>query len=233
MGTSLEPAAPTGILRAGTDLVLPTVCGGCGRPSVRWCADCAAVLADVPIALSPRVRVGTAAWALGPYRDIRRTALLALKEHGRRDLIEPFGHALAAGINTLGRWGELPAGPGADDATLTLVPAPTRRSAARRRGGDPVTGMARVATAALGGRAVRTRPVLVTVAGTRDSAGLDARARARNLAGSIRVRGTAPVGGTVIVVDDVLTTGVTAAESVKVLGAHGVTVHAVLVVAAA
>jgi predicted amidophosphoribosyltransferase len=38
---------------------------------------------------------------------------------------------------------------------------------------------------------------------------------------------------TALLVDDVMTTGATAAESVRVLANRGVTVHAVLVIAAA
>ncbi|HEU0190414.1 MAG TPA: ComF family protein, partial [Mycobacterium sp.] len=40
------------------DLVLPLECGGCGAPSTRWCALCAAELAvrsDEPHLASPRV----------------------------------------------------------------------------------------------------------------------------------------------------------------------------------
>lgn len=221
-------ARVTQILRSGSDLVLPVVCGGCGTPGPAWCAGCAAVLADDPIALSPRVAITAPVWALGRYRDPHRAALVAMKEHGRRDLTAPLGRALARAVVTLARWGELPDGP-----TLTLIPAPTRRSSARRRGGDPVTAMARTAVTALGPRAA-TAPVLITAARTRDSAGLDARHRARNLAGAVRFRGRSPgSAGPTILLDDVLTTGATAAESIRVLAAHGVRVDAVLVVAGA
>ncbi len=220
------------IVRAGSDLVVPTTCGGCAEPGVGWCDACASCLADDPVRHRPRVGVGVGVWALGPYRGPRRAALIAVKEHGRRDLNAPLGRALAGIIATLARWGELPP---AD--TLTLIPAPTRRSSARRRGGDPVTAMARVAANRLGPR-VSVAPVLVTAGWARDSAGLDARRRVRNLTGAIAVRGGAgrlrrDVSGTVVLVDDIVTTGATAAESVRVLARHGVGVGAVIVVAAA
>ena len=64
---------------------------------------------------------------------------------------------------------------------------------------------------------------------TRDSVGLSSAARQRNVAG--RVRLTAPVAGPVIMVDDVVTTGATATESVRVLQTGGAVVLAVLTLA--
>ncbi|MFW0792236.1 ComF family protein [Gordonia sp. CPCC 205515] len=223
----------TEVFRSGSDLVVPIVCGGCERPGVSWCADCAAALADDPIATTPRVEVGVPVWALGHYRGPHRDALIAMKEHGRLDLTAPLGRALARGVATLARWGELP-----DAPTLVLVPAPTRASSARRRGGDPVTAMATTAVRVLGTHS-HVAPLLVTSAWTRDSAGLDARRRAQNLSGAIRVRERGAHArerarrSCVILVDDVVTTGATAAQSVRVLAGIGVEVDAALVVAAA
>ncbi|MEO9329846.1 ComF family protein [Gordonia aurantiaca] len=218
------------VSRAGADLVFPLVCGGCGRPGTPWCPRCDRWLHDAPISVRPRVFPGAPVWALGRYRGVHRQAVLAVKEHDRRDLISPMGTALAHGIRVLARWGELPDVPG-----LTLIPAPTRRLSARRRGGDRVTAFAEHAAAALGPR-VCAAPILVTATTARDSAGLDARARARNLAGAIRLRGSRrplaqPI--TAVLVDDVMTTGATAAESVRVLRRAGVDVVAVVVIAAA
>jgi predicted amidophosphoribosyltransferase len=69
---------------------------------------------------------------------------------------------------------------------------------------------------------------------TKDSVGLSAGARQRNVAGRIRLRRSAvrSVGaGEIVVVDDVVTTGATAAESVRVLQTAGTRVVAVLVIA--
>jgi predicted amidophosphoribosyltransferase len=148
---------------------------------------------------------------------------VAVKEHGRADLIGPLGAALAGGLGQLLRWGVL--GP-----PLTVVPAPTRRSAARRRGGDPVTRMALTATS--GGRDARVVQALRMKALVRDSVGLSGAARQRNVAGRVRLHGS-PNGlsGDVVVVDDIVTTGATAAESVRVLQTSGARVVAVLALA--
>jgi predicted amidophosphoribosyltransferase len=66
-----------------------------------------------------------------------------------------------------------------------------------------------------------------------DQAGLDARARAVNLAGSMRCRpGAWRRPGAVVIVDDVLTTGATAREAQRALEAADVAVTGIAVVAA-
>jgi predicted amidophosphoribosyltransferase len=66
----------------------------------------------------------------------------------------------------------------------------------------------------------------------RDSVGLGTSARERNIAGRVLLRGRRP-GTEVLLVDDIVTTGATARESVRVLQAGGVRVVAVLAIAAA
>ena len=206
------------------DLVLPLQCGGCGAPSTRWCDDCAAALgvaADEPCVLTPRVYPGVPVFALGRYAGPRRQAIIALKEHGRRDLTGPLSRALALGIHRLTTWGIL-------GEEVTVVPAPTRRSAARRRGGDPVRRIAEDATAA--NSRLDVAAVLRTTAGVRDSVGLSSAARERNIAGRVRLTSAVPAGE-VLLVDDIDTTGAPAREAVRVLRAAGAAVSAVLTLA--
>jgi len=159
-----------------------------------------------------------------------RGAVLAGKERGRRDMPPRLGAALAAGVERLASIGVV-------DEPLWLVPAPTLRSAARRRGGDPVQRMARATAAELAARGWEcgVAPCLTTVRGARDSVGLDAAERRQNLAGKIIfARSGAPDPSLpVIFVDDVLTTGATCLSSATVLAAHGYPVSAVLVLASA
>ncbi|MUL67618.1 phosphoribosyltransferase [Mycobacterium sp. CBMA 234] len=205
------------------DLVLPIECGGCGAPSTRWCAACAAELVvrpDEPHVITPRQDPGVPVLALGRYAGARRQAIVGLKEHGRTDLVPPLAGAVAAALGTLIAWGVVV-------PPVTVVPAPTRSLAARRRGGDPVTKIARMATAGVEGVAVE--PVLTMRAFTRDSVGLSSAQRQRNVVGRVRQR--APVRGEAVVFDDVVTTGATAAEAVRVLQTSGTYVSAVLAIA--
>jgi predicted amidophosphoribosyltransferase len=208
------------------DLILPLQCGGCGTPSTRWCDACAMELVvkpDQPHLISPRVDPQAPVFTLGRYAGARRRAILAMKEHGRGDLVAPLAQALAVGVHRLLAWGIV-------ETPLTIVPAPTRRSVARRRGGDPVT---RLAAAALA-----RHPDVTVVAAlrmralTRDSVGLGTAERERNVAGRVLLRGRRP-RTEVVLVDDIVTTGATARESVRILSAAGVRVTAVLAIAAA
>jgi predicted amidophosphoribosyltransferase len=203
------------------DLVLPVECGGCGAPSTRWCDACAGALTvrtDEPVLVTPRLDPGVPVFSLGRYAGARREAIVAVKERGRTDLVAPLSAALHVGLTHLLAWGIV-------DGPLTLVPAPTRRSAARRRGGDPVTRMASTA----GPPGTTVWQALRMRAFTRDSVGLSASDRQHNIAGRVVLR--KPVGGDVILVDDVVTTGATADESVRVLQTAGARVTAVLTVA--
>jgi predicted amidophosphoribosyltransferase len=208
------------------DLILPRECGGCGAPSTRWCDACAVELsvpAERPHVVNPRIDPQVPVFALGRYAGARRRAILALKEHGRGDLVGPLSRALALGLHRLLMWGMV-------ETPLTIVPAPTRRSAARRRGGDPVSRLARAAVA--GHPDVTVLQALRMKALARDSVGLGTSARERNIAGRVLLRGARP-RTEVVIVDDIVTTGATARESVRTLRAAGVRVAAVLAIAAA
>ena len=205
------------------DLVLPLECGGCGAPSIRWCPACAQELAvhlDQPHLITPRVDPGVPVLSLGRYAGARREAIVAVKEHGRADLIGPLAVALRAGLERLLTWGVI-------ESPLTVVPAPTGRSSARRRGGDPVTRMARAAATDL--RDVHVTQALRLRAMVRDSVGLSGADRQRNIAGRVKI--IRPVAGEVLVVDDIVTTGATASESVRVLHVSGADVAGVLAIA--
>lgn len=218
-GLSDAAATLAGVL----DLVLPLQCGGCGVAGVGWCAACdreLTVRPDQPHLVTPRLDPGVPVLSLGRYAGARRKAVVAVKERGRADLLAPLARALHTALDHLLTWGLL-------DTPLSVVPAPTRRSAARRRGGDPVTRLAHRAIE--GHHGLTIAPVLRMKAFTRDSVGLSSAARQRNIAGRVRI--TTPVTGPVVVVDDVVTTGATAAESVRVLQTCGADVVAVLALA--
>ena len=60
------------------------------------CAAALAVSADEPHLITPRVDPGVPVFALGRYAGARRQAIVAVKEHGRTDLIAPLGRGAGA-----------------------------------------------------------------------------------------------------------------------------------------
>ncbi|MEU7782690.1 hypothetical protein [Amycolatopsis sp. NPDC049159] len=115
---------------------------------------------------------------------------------------------------------------------MALVPAPSRPSASRVRGGPHIERLANAAAEALAARGVEVAvaPALELAGSARDAVGLGRAERVANLAGRLRFReaGRPPPGYPVVVLDDVVTTGATAAACARALAAAGVTVSAVL-----
>jgi predicted amidophosphoribosyltransferase len=157
------------------------------------------------------------------------------KEHRLLALARPLGSLLAAAIATALH--DLRPAP----APVLLVPVPSRPSTVRQRGHSPTTALTRVAAAQLTARGldVVCLPVLRTRPGLADQSGLDAAGRAANLDGALRchppaLRRLARAGRPVhvVVCDDVLTTGATAAEAQRALRAVGLAPLAVVAVAA-
>lgn len=213
------------------NLVLPVRCAGCGSAGPALCACCACAF-DGPFDVRrPLTATGPPVHALAAYRDTARTIVLAFKERGRRDLAGPLGRMAAVVLPTLD--GAAPAA----DGTWWLVPAPSRSRAARLRGGSHMLRLARAVAAALAARGhpVAVAPALRLDRGVRDSAGLGAADRVANLAGRVHCHppGTPPKGTRVVLVDDVVTTGATAAACVRALGEVGVPTAAVLALTAA
>ncbi|WP_448851423.1 ComF family protein [Corynebacterium sp. 335C] len=210
------------------DLLAPGACPGCGRPGpAEPCPSCRAELSVPPERVTPRVPCSAPVWACGPYRGVRRRLVLEAKEGGSAAARRAMGAVLAAALARLVAEGALPP-PG------VLVPAPTRAAAARRRGGDPVAAACREAAARL--PSCRAATLLVTRGAAADSAGLGARDRRANLSGAVVPAGgcrPGPGEGAAVLVDDVLTTGATASESLLVLASEGLTPAGVIVFAAA
>ncbi|WP_366942335.1 ComF family protein [Amycolatopsis sp.] len=173
-------------------------------------------------------------YALAAYRGVARRLVLAYKERGRRDLAASLGGALAEAVPVL---------PGvlsvssAEDSTTWLVPVPSRRVAARVRGGPHMRRLARHCARSLAetGRPAAVAPALRLDAGVRDAVGLDRRQRVSNLAGrvSLQPAGAPPAGAAVVLLDDVVTTGATAAVCARALTDAGMVVTAVLSLTAA
>ncbi|WP_410572559.1 hypothetical protein [Amycolatopsis sp. cmx-4-61] len=115
---------------------------------------------------------------------------------------------------------------------ICLVPAPSRPAAARVRGGPHVERLAHAAASVLAARGIEVTvaPALELAGAARDAVGLGREQRIANLAGRLKFReaGRPPPGLPIVVLDDVITTGATAAACTRALTAEGFAVSAVL-----
>jgi predicted amidophosphoribosyltransferase len=229
------------LVDAGADLLLGSRCVGCDRPGRLLCRPCAAAL-DEParVAWPTPVPPGLVSpWTAADYEGAARALVLGHKEravHGLRGPLSVLlGRAVRAAVDDAG----LPR------LLVVLVPVPSLPATVRARGHDPTGTITRGAAALLrqqgyDARMLRLLRLRVRVA---DQAGLDAGARAANLAGAMCCRPRAlrrlvrrltarRTGALLVVCDDVLTTGATAREAQRALGASGLPVLAVATAAA-
>jgi len=198
----------------------PPVCLVCGesllvaspddaeRFAARTCARCRRHL--------PAFATARAAFA---YEGPIRNAVHAVKFRGRRAAGAALGRLLVEGLV---RSGDMP-----DDIDV-VVPVPLHVSRLRERGYNQAALVAREVAAALGRPLVEN--LLLRERATPPQVGLDRALRAANLKGAFAVPAPARAAGlTVLVVDDVLTTGATAsacAEALRLAGAQKVRIGA-------
>lgn len=215
-----------GLLPALSDLLLPTPCVGCGRPGASWCEECHEDFDRLRRVHRPVLAAGPAVYALADYAGAARRGVLAYKEQGIRELAAPFAAALVEVLP----W--LPAARVGPDGGWWLVSVPSRRVAARRRGGDHMARLARRCARLLSatGRPAAVAPGLRVDRSAADSVGLGVADRLANLDGRIHPRadGLPPPGVPVVLLDDVVTTGATAVTAARALADAGTPVAAVL-----
>ena len=196
--------------------------------------------------------------AASRYEGIMPRALLALKNAGRTDLLPLLGEGLARSVYELlraHREGLQPESASSVPVEVLLIPAPSSAQSVRRRGYAPANLLVQEAARQLNKRlpaSVRVRAVDVigyvphnrrgsgasiisdAISGAQnEQKSLGAVGRAERMHGALRVMEPALCAGRVsIICDDVVTTGATASEMVRVLQESGSRVLGVCAVAA-
>lgn len=199
-------AVLAGVLRA----LLPRRCPGCDAQLGReagLCLRCRAALTPRVEAYSPlSPRPEGHLLTLGAYRGTTRRAVRALKFGGARDLAGALGAALAAGVPA--SW-----------QVSAVVPVPLHPARERERGFNQSALLAGALAAAL---PVPCVPALRRTRATAQQARLHAGERSANLAGAFQADARRLPPGSVLLVDDVLTTGSTLTACQDALHAAGV-----------
>lgn len=205
------------------DLLFPPVCGGCNKPGLRWCAECQArvhvlkgILCEICglpqdkpgiceacLAERPHFRA-LRAWAV--FSDPVRSVLHKLKY--RRDV--SMGDALASEMIPFIR--EL------EWQIDLVVPIPLGRLRLKERGYNQVGMIAKPLALALGMRYAPNE--LMRRKETRSQVGLTKVERKANVQHAFQA-GTGVSGKTVLIMDDVSTTGSTLAAGAQALYSAG------------
>lgn len=198
------------------------------------CGPCRVLLPAVPRVRWPQPTPPglVTPWSVADYDGAVRAMVVGHKDRGQFTFRRVLSGLLVASVR---------AAVAPYDEPVVLVPVPSRPGSSRRRGYDPMGTLVRLAVARLRAESydATAAPLLVSSRRVVDQAGLSASERASNLAGSMscpspglgrlaRRRARARV----VICDDVLTTGATAAEAQRALGAVGLSPVAIATIAA-
>lgn len=179
------------------------VCKKCGKEIVdetmEFCEDCMAHRHAFEYGL-----------ALLNYDEAARRSMAQIKYHNKREYLDFYGEALAA------RYGKRIRNMGID----AVIPVPVHRSRLRERGFNQAELLARILGRRLG---LSVRPeLLIREKQTAPQKNLTAAERLKNLSGAFRA-GEIPKGvRSVLLVDDIYTTGSTIEACARALRAAGV-----------
>lgn len=149
----------------------------------------------------------------GNYSGWLRSALLGVKEGDSRAM-----PALVKAVTTA--WQILPVA----NLPTAIVPIPSTTEKIRLRGSDTILKLSQGLQRELrnlGHRDISVNPVLKLNRVVQDQVGLDATKRQRNLLDAFSA--TSEITGTVVILDDVVTTGSTLNEAAKALKIAGAT----------
>lgn len=197
----------TTLVDAAAHLFLGSLCPGCRAPARLLCTQCARMLAaSAPHEVQrPGLRVPVV--ATHDYRPLLEHLVPAHKDDGALQLSRPLGQELARAVAALG----CPAG-------TVLVPVPSVPAVVRRRGMDHAR---RIVGQAARHAGLPWLPLLRRSGAGADQRGLTRGSRLRNVAGSMVVRRGRRHPLTVVICDDVVTTGASLTEAVVALDAAG------------
>ena len=233
------PPNPRDFMLDALALLWPVACVACGVADRELCAACRAALhAQRTKVIDVRAPSGVRVRAAGAYEDPVRAVLLAYKHQGMTGLakplagrlIEPLLRAAAGECSMADSWmaGQQARRLEARAPEVVLIAAPSRRARVRERGYHHIELLVSALLRELRSRGVaagfRAFPhALRTGRGRTAQVGLTAVERERNAARvTVRARARSELAGaSVVLIDDVVTTGATARAAIEALDSAG------------
>ena len=198
-----------------TALLFPVDCASCGAPDRELCVACALSVIETGRVPRAEVIMGVPCFVAGEYAGPLRAAIVACKHGGSTGLARVLGEALRPALVAAASECAGPAAP-------VLVVPPSRAARVRERGFQHVELILGRALRASGIRALRVS-ALRAGRSRRSQQGLGRTERAANSAriGVRRTRARVISGRSVLLVDDVITTGSTLSAARDALEAAG------------
>lgn len=193
------------------DWLYPPHCPGCGtsvHTAGDWCADCYAVLWHPRMISGSRKDCLDGCYALGDYRGPLRRSLIALKFNGKLHHVEGFRRLLEK-FPWPERWRDI----------TSVIGVPVSSQRRKERGFDQTEEIYRDFFVS---RGIGWRDGLHKIRHTLPQSGLHRMERIENIKNSFIYEGVSfRQYGTILLVDDIYTTGTTMREAAKVLHRAG------------
>ncbi len=216
------------IIEKFLNLLFPKYCLGCKKEGVWICDECAATLAYAKITLCPwcskvptvcgfvcqecrsKTNLSQIIWAYDYNNKLVEKLVLSLKYAYVEEIAEFMGRSLAT----------LFAADTRKEGDYIVVPVPLHKRRMKERGFNQAERIARAFAKQLG--LLPAAHVLVRVKHTKSQVGLSKEERSANVSEAFSVRDAGALSGkTIILIDDVYTTGATLREAARALIAAG------------
>ena len=197
-----------------SELIFPSRCIGCSALGIALCSKCRRgwnphfYQTRLPVRDSQTNLTVTSSVV---YSDIASKILLAAKESHIKSADALLAEAIFHSLTLILR----------NEWIDSLVPIPSRKSAARLRGRQFIEEISNLVSLRSG---IPVRSILTHQRKVRDQSGLHIQERRNNLDGALVVQGNRGGFGRTLLVDDLVTTGATLSEAARALRYAGIEV---------
>ena len=202
------------------DLIYPEICLCCGKNGAKICDECSRYWLAKPNGSKVE---NIWLFFVATYDEATSQVILAAKEAGNKDAVRLIAKSIASSISfailNLGI-----------SQPINLVTIPSQLSAIRRRGRDHIKDLAQEVIIQLNQQKIKTNhlPILKPIKKIKDQSDLNGLQRKENMSHAFTVKSSPISQSTVILIDDLVTTGASIQEGVRALAEAKITVDAVV-----